>query len=69
MSSDRWSGQDVEDYCLYMVCSEEGWSALGLAGIWLGRGFHTAGVDVRDLQYREQQLEGVLDIRGAIAAL
>lgn len=40
-----------------------------LAGIWLGLHLRTAGVDVGDLQYREQQLEGVLDVRGAIAAL
>lgn len=40
-----------------------------LAGVWLGLHLRTAGVDVGDLQYRKQQLEGVLDVRGAIAAL
>lgn len=52
-----------------MVCSEEMWPAIELAGIWLGCSFQTAGADVGDLQYREQQLEGVLHICGAIGAL
>lgn len=60
---------DIEVHCLQMVCSEEMWPATELAGIWLSCSFQTAGADVGDLQYWEQQLEGVLDICGAIAAL
>lgn len=51
------------------MCSEEAWPTPELAGVWLGLHLRTAGVDVGDLQYREQQLEGVLDVCGAIAAL
>lgn len=36
-----------------------------LSWLW----FPTAGLDVGDLQDGQQQLEGILNVRGAIAAL